>query len=102
MPRSPDRVDCRTAKIRTLFLDVIERGYPAAEYATFNLLGGFLQPTSGSVQITASHFGWFPQATIVDWPLTAKENVALGPRPHGFPRAKGETPFLCPPTTSKP
>ncbi len=52
----------------------------AGKSTLFDMLGGLLAPTEGSVRIGVerAQIGWCPQREIVDWSLTVRQNIALG------------------------
>lgn len=56
----------------------------AGKSTLLNILGGFLQPTSGHVDRRVERVGWCPQQTVVDWSLTVLENVMLPARLFGL------------------
>lgn len=60
----------------------------AGKSTTINLLGGFIDPTQGSVRRRPGAFGWCPQTTIIDWSLTARENASFVARVQGMSRSE--------------
>ena len=56
----------------------------AGKSTLLNVLGGFLQPTSGHVDRRVARVGWCPQQTVVDWSLSVLENVMMPARLFGL------------------
>ena len=56
----------------------------AGKSTLINILGGFIKPSSGHVGKDVTRLGWCPQQTVIDWSLTAMQNVAFLARLHGF------------------
>ncbi|UAJ78003.1 ABC transporter ATP-binding protein [Leifsonia sp. ZF2019] len=52
----------------------------AGKSTLFEVLGGLLRPTTGSIErsVDPGEIGWCPQREIIDWSLTVQQNITLG------------------------